>query len=70
MAYYYVQLGYRFKKRRTGEAVGMTVKAFGPDEARELVEEKYLHPYPAREFAFCNVREATPEDMALGVANP
>ena len=67
MAYYHVELGYYTK--RGGVALGMTVKAFGPDEASEFVEGKYLRPYKARKFGFCRVREATPEDMSLGVAN-
>lgn len=70
MAHYYVKLGWRYAKRKGGVAIGMTVKAFGPDEAVDLVRERYLDPYPARRFAFSDVREATPDDMALGVANP
>lgn len=68
MAYYRVELGY--KTKRGGVALGMTVKAFGPEQAEELVREKYLDPYPARQFAFCKISEADEHDMAMGVANP
>lgn len=69
MAFYHVEVGYRFKKRKTGEAVGMTVEAFGPDEAEEMVRERYVDKYPSRIWVFTKIREATPSDMALGIAN-
>lgn len=68
MAYYKVTLGY--KTKRGGVAMGMTVKAFEPDEAVELVKKHHLYPYKARQFCFSDVREADADDIALGVANP
>lgn len=67
MAYYHVTLGYRTK--RGGVSIGMTVKAFGPDEAVEIAQKKYLHPFKARKFSSSNVKEADASDISLGVVN-
>lgn len=69
MAYYYVELAYRFAKRKTGVRTGMTIRAFSPDEAEEIVRDKLLKGFPARRFAWSKIREATPNDMKLGVVN-
>ena len=65
MAPYHVEIGYRTK--RGGVAIGMTVEAFGPDEAEEMAREKILIGYPARKFCFSHIRKATKSDIALGV---
>ena len=67
MAYYHVEIAYRTK--RSGTVVGMTVKAFDPDEAVEIARADILGGYPARQFAYSNVREATETDIGLGVIN-
>jgi hypothetical protein len=65
MAFYHVEIGYRTK--RGGVCLGMTVKAFGPDEAEEIARKRTLHGYPARKFAFSRIREATASDLRIGV---
>lgn len=64
MAFYRVELGYYTK--RGGVEMGMTVKAFGPDQAQEYAEDKYISRYPARKFAYCKISEATEQDIKLG----
>ncbi len=56
MASYHVEIGYRTK--RGGVAEGMTIEAFGPDEAEEIAREKVLKGHPARKFAYASVRES------------
>ncbi len=65
MALYHVEIGY--KTKRSACAVGMTVKAFGPDEAEGFAREKIVGKYPARKWCFSDVREATEGDIACGV---
>lgn len=65
MAFYHVEVGYRTK--RGGVALGMTVEAFGPDEAEGMARQKALTGYRARKFCYSVVREATESDIALGV---
>lgn len=67
MAYYHVEVGYRTK--RGGVAMGMTVKAFGPDEAEEIARERAIGKHRARRWVFTNIREAEASDIALGVVN-
>lgn len=67
MAHYHVEIGYRTK--RGGVAVGMTVKAFGPDEAEEYAREHVIGKRSARQWAYTRIREATDLDIRLGVAN-
>lgn len=67
MAYYHVEIGYRTK--RGGVALGMTVKAFGPDEAEEIARDQVLKGYPARRWCFTKVREADAADIRIGVVN-
>jgi hypothetical protein len=65
MANYRVEIAYRTK--RGGVCVGMTVAAFGPDEAEEIATARIITPYKARKFAFCRISEATAQDIAMGV---
>lgn len=65
MAYYHVEIGYRTK--RSAIAEGMTIKAFGPDEAEEVARARVLDKYPARQWCFTDIREATEADISLGV---
>lgn len=58
MAKYRVEIGYRTKSG--GVAVGMTIDAFGPDEAEEIAREKVLKGYPARKWAYSDIREDKP----------
>lgn len=65
MAFYRIEIGYRTK--RGGVAVGMTVKAFGPEEAEEYAQERILGKYPSRKWAYTYICEATKSDICLGV---
>lgn len=65
MAFYHVTIGYSTK--RGGVALGMTVEAFDPDHAEDIARAKALDGYPARKWRFSNVREATADDMFLGI---
>lgn len=67
MAYYYIEVGYRTK--RGGVALGMTVKAFGPEEADEIAREKAIGRSKARQWIYSDIREATVADISLGVVN-
>lgn len=67
MAHYHVEVGYRTK--RGGVAVGMTVKAFGPDEAEEFAREYVIGKRPTRKWVYTDIREATASDISLGVVN-
>lgn len=67
MAYYHVEIGYQTK--RGGVALGMTVKAFDPDEAEGIARDHTLKGYPARKWRFSNVREADAADIRIGVVN-
>lgn len=68
MAHYHVEIGYRTK--RSAVAVGMTVKAFGPDEAEEIAREYVIGKRAARQWRFTDIREATAADISLGVFDP
>lgn len=69
MAFYHVEVGYTVGKRKTGVALGMTVKAFGPDEAEEIAIERTLEGKANRKWHFSKVREADSDDIKLGVVN-
>ena len=69
MAYYYVEIAYRFAKRKGGVSTGMTIKAFGPDEAEQIARDMELKGKPSRKFAWSRIREATESDKKLGVIN-
>lgn len=66
MATYHVDVAY--KTKRQAVCFGMTVEAFGPDEAEEIARNRVLKGYPARKFCWSKVSEATPADIALGVS--
>ena len=70
MAFYHVEVGYVVGKRKTGVAVGMTVKAFNDEEADEIAREIALGGKKNRKWHYSDVREATKSDIALGVINP
>jgi hypothetical protein len=67
MACYHVEVGYRTK--RGGVAVGMTVKAFGPDEAEYFARDYVIGKHRARRWVFTDIREATETDIRIGVVN-
>ena len=62
MAYYRVRVGW--KTKRGGVDAGMCVKAFGPDEAREIAVNHEMKGHPARKLAYTVIEEAThPDDI-------
>lgn len=65
MAHYHVQIGYATK--RVGTELGMTVEAFGPDEAEEVAKTWALDGHPARKWHYTKIREATASEIACGV---
>ena len=67
MAHYHAEVGYRTK--RGGTAVGLTVKAFGPDEAEDVAREYVIGKHRARQWIFTKIREVTASDISLGVLN-
>jgi hypothetical protein len=69
MAYYHVEVGYVVGKRKSGVALGMTVKAFDAEEAEEIARKHALAGKKNRKWHFSNTREATESDIKLGVIN-
>lgn len=69
MAFYHVEIGYTVGKRKTGVALGMTVKAFNDEEAEGIARERALEGKKNRKWHYSDVREATEADIALGVVN-
>ena len=67
MAYYRIELGYRTK--RGGVSLGMTVKAFDPDEAQDIARARHIDPFKARKFCFAHITEATKSEIEQGVIN-
>lgn len=69
MAFYHVEVGYTVGKRKTGIAIGMTVKAFNDEEAEEIARERALEGKKNRKWHYSNTREATAADIACGIVN-
>lgn len=48
MARYRVEVGYGYKKRKGGVAMGDHVEANGEDEAERIATERHIKPYRSR----------------------
>lgn len=54
---YRVEIGY--KTKREAVCAGMTIEAFNDDEAEEKAMAKVIDPYPARQWVYTRISEAT-----------
>lgn len=55
---YRVELAYRFKSKRPGVLLGMTIKAFSDEDAIERAIANHIKPYPARIYIQCTATES------------
>jgi polysaccharide pyruvyl transferase WcaK-like protein len=55
---YRVELAYRFKRKKTGVLLGMTVKAENDDAAIDQAIAQHIDPYPSRVLIQCTAEES------------
>lgn len=55
---WHVEVAYRFKKKRPGVLLGMTIEAPNREIAEDIAEARHITPYPSRILLYIETSRA------------